>query len=122
MAFQIECGEVENKEIGYIDEMKKVRLTDNLQEICNNFFDEKTFLEGAEEVKLNVAFLSDIEEIEKRLEEKIPIAIEELSKARGEEKKTELVEKLKDYFYLQSIIVDMMIKVKNHNNAVLVLV
>lgn len=118
MGYDISYGEVKESCINY---MNKIRETDNLKELCHSYFNIENFLEDGEKIELPVVHFSYIEEIQCKLSAKIFNSIEELAEAKGAEKKEEIRKKLKDYFLLESVIVDMLLKVENRENSILVL-
>lgn len=116
MAVQILYARKIGKELAFGNLDHTVNMTEFLKEVIGDLFVEKVFFEDDEEISYRVIEYKNIGELVDAIhvsEERIQ---EELKTVRGNEKRIELVSKLKDLSLLNQVIFKALLQ-KGGNNA-----
>ena len=121
MAFRVNCGKINKKEIEYLTSDTLVRVTENLEELCEKYFVEEKFLEEEEEINIDVVHSEKIPELIKALDEKADSTFLQLKNAKGKDKINELVDCIKDLWLLKKIAVELLLKSDGRQDYVLTL-
>ena len=121
MAFRVNCGKINKNEIEYLTSDTLVRVTENLEELCEKYFVEEKFLEEEEEINIDVVHSEKIPELIKALDEKADSTFLKLKNAKGKDKINELVDCIKDLWLLKKIAVELLLKSDGRQDYVLTL-
>ena len=71
MAMQIMFASISGNNIKYPEESHCINVTANLKPICDEFFEEKTFLEDGEEIIIQVVRHEKVKEFSERIEKNV---------------------------------------------------
>ena len=121
MAFRVNLGKVHNSELEYLECDTLVRVTENLEELCDKHFVQEKFLEEEEEINISIVYSDKIPDLIIDIDNKADIVFSELKNTKGKDKISELIECLKDYWLLKKIAVELMLKANGKQDYVLTL-
>lgn len=112
MAMQIMFASISGNNIKYPKESHCINLTANLKPICDEFFEEKTFLEDGEEIIIQVVRHEKVKEFSERIEKNVTELLGELKITKGDGAKEKIITDIKDYVLLRSLIISMLVSSK----------
>ena len=121
MSAQILYAKETGKELSFGSLNDTINMTDFLNETVGNLFIEKKYYEEEDEISYRVIEYKDIKKLAKSVRESEEILLDELKTVRGNEKRTELVLKMKDLSLLKQVIIMALLQEGDNNTKVLAL-
>ena len=121
MAMQIMIGSKKGTELVIDEKQKQVYYTDTLKNMCDGYFKEEEFTEDDEKITYKVISSDKFLELARLICKEQEKTVIEAKRARGNEKKNELLNDLHDYMLILSVFVES-INLSRTNTVYLVLV
>ena len=120
---------IEDNKIIMISDIKpqiKVRVTETIQEIIQEYFQDRVYIEksedGDEEAVTNTIILNDsVPKILDKVRERRNILLKELIEIRGANSKAQVSEKIKDLLLLSDLLEEYLVLRQSKPNLVLVI-
>ncbi len=116
MATQVLYAKEVGKELKFGDLNDTVNLTEFLDKEIGDFFKEKKYYEDDEEISYRIVSYAGINKLVESISSAESKLLDELKEARGNEKKGELISRLKDLTLLEKVIFKALLQ-KSENCA-----
>lgn len=116
MATQVLYAEEVGKELKFGNLNDSINLTDFLDEQVGDLFKEKHYYEDEDEISYRIVSYTDIIKLVDSISSAEAKLFDELKEVRGNEKKSELISKLKDLSLLEKVIFKALLQ-KSENSV-----
>lgn len=110
MALQILYAKEAGRELKFGDFKDTVNLTEFLETVVGDLFVEKKYFEDEEEITYKVIDYKTIVKLSEKIKDHEDKIFNEIKNTRGNEKKQELILKLKDLVLLSNVIIKALLQ------------
>lgn len=121
MATQILYAKEVGKELKFGNMRDTVNMTEFLYEQVGDFFEEKTYYEDQDEISYRIVSYAGVNSLIEKIGSTETKILDELKEVRGNEKKSELISKLKDITLLEKVIFKALLQAGENNTKVIAL-
>lgn len=121
MATQILYAKEVGRELKFGNMSDTVNMTEFLDEQVGDFFEEKTYYEDQDEISYRIVSYAGVNSLIEKIGSTETKILDELKEVRGNEKKSELISKLKDITLLEKVIFKALLQAGENNTKVIAL-